>query len=162
VNNFDQQKFATHVSRLFIKPHDSIGRMVHASMGVSGEAGELLDAIKKTWIYGKQLDRENILEECGDALFYIQALLTENGFTMGDAAEHNYAKLAKRYPAGYTDQAAQVRADKLEQRQADGSWLCDGCQTRIDSSQEKIETATHFRPTTLCRTCYNKAGNSVR
>lgn len=106
------KEFQTHVTRLFVKPTDSIGRMVHASMGIAGEAGEVVDAVKKTWIYGKPLDTENILEECGDLLFYIQALLTENGFTMDDAIAHNIAKLARRYPQGYTDQAAITRADK--------------------------------------------------
>lgn len=106
------KEFQTHVTRLFVKPSDSIGRMVHASMGIAGEAGEVVDAVKKTWIYGNPLDTENILEECGDLLFYIQALLTENGFTMDEAIAHNIAKLAKRYPQGYTDQAAIARADK--------------------------------------------------
>jgi NTP pyrophosphatase (non-canonical NTP hydrolase) len=106
--------FQTHVSRLFIKPTDSIGRMVHASMGIAGEAGEVVDAVKKTWIYGKPLDTENVLEECGDLLFYIQALLTENGFTLDNAMAHNVAKLARRYPEGYTDKCAIDRADKVE------------------------------------------------
>lgn len=104
--------FEQHVARLFIKPGDSMGRMVHASMGVSGEAGELIDAIKKAWIYGKPLDRENVLEEAGDLMFYLQALLTECGFTLDQAMEYNVAKLAKRYPKGYTDAAAIERADK--------------------------------------------------
>lgn len=72
----------------------------------------MVDAIKKTWIYGKPLDRENVLEESGDLLFYLQALLTECGFTLDDAMTANVAKLRKRYPAGYTDAAAIARADK--------------------------------------------------
>ncbi len=67
---FDEQKFHAHVRRLFIKPSDTLGRALHAAVGVSGEAGELLDAIKKTWIYEEPLDLENIIEECGDSLFY--------------------------------------------------------------------------------------------
>lgn len=110
-------QFRDHVLRLFIKPEDIQGRMVHASMGIAGEAGEVVDAVKKTWIYGKQLDRENILEECGDLLFYIQALLTENGFTLDNAMAHNVAKLSIRYPEGYTDQAAIDRADKTGEAQ---------------------------------------------
>lgn len=34
--------------------------------GVSGEAGELLDAVKKSVVYKKPLDRENVVEELGD------------------------------------------------------------------------------------------------
>lgn len=89
-----------------------MGLMVHASMGIAGEAGEVIDAVKKTWIYGKPLDRENILEECGDLLFYISALLTQTGYTLDDAMNANMDKLKKRYPDGYTDNAALARADK--------------------------------------------------
>ena len=112
MTKFTTEQFADHVARLFIKPTDVTGRMVHAAMGVSGEGGELIDAIKKTWIYGKELDRENVLEESGDLLFYLQALLTEIGCTLDDAMLHNFAKLMRRYPDGYTDAAAIARADK--------------------------------------------------
>lgn len=110
---FATNEFAEHVARLFVKPSDETGRMVHAAMGISGEAGELIDAIKKTWIYGKPLDRENVLEESGDLLFYLQALLTECGFTIDEAMTANVGKLRKRYPQGYTDAAAIARADKI-------------------------------------------------
>lgn len=106
-NEFDE-----HVARLFIKPDDSVGRMCHAAMGAASEAGELITPVKAHWIYGKPLDTENILEESGDAIFYISALLQECGFTMEDAMRHNVAKLAKRYPTGYSDQAAIQRKDK--------------------------------------------------
>ena len=106
--------FESHVARLFVKPEGSIERMVHAALGIAGEAGEVVDAVKKHWIYGKPLDVENILEESGDILFYVAALLIENGYTINDAMAHNIEKLAKRYPTGYTDQAAIARADKAE------------------------------------------------
>ena len=97
-----------------MKPDDSIGRVVHAAVGVAGEGGELLDAAKKAWIYGAELDTDNILEECGDCLFYLVALLHECGFDLEDAMKYNLLKLAKRYPEGYTDEAAITRADKAE------------------------------------------------
>lgn len=112
--NFDEVQFHAHVRRLFVKPETVQGRALHAAVGVAGEAGELLDAIKKNWIYGKPLDLENVIEECGDLMFYVAALLDQYGFTFADAANANYAKLAKRYPEGYTDAAAQARADKAE------------------------------------------------
>lgn len=108
---FDEQQFHEHVRRLFIKPDDVQGRALHAAVGIAGESGEILDAMKKTWIYEKPLDLVNIIEECGDCLFYIAALLDQYGFTLGYAAA-NYEKLARRYPYGYTDQAAIARADK--------------------------------------------------
>ncbi len=106
------QRFHTHVKKLFVKPADPVGRAVHAAVGISGEAGEILDAIKKHWVYGAPLDLENIVEECGDCLFYIVALLDLYGVTVEDAMTANELKLEKRYPAGYTDAAAIERADK--------------------------------------------------
>jgi NTP pyrophosphatase (non-canonical NTP hydrolase) len=107
-------EFGEHVGKLFIKPSDHAGRCVHAAMCVAGEGGELIDAVKKHWIYGAELDTANILEECGDVLFYVAALLGEVGYNLNDAMVHNVAKLKKRYPQGFTEQAARDRADKAE------------------------------------------------
>lgn len=104
--------FEDNVERLFVKPEDKTLRLVHAAMGIAGEAGEVVDAVKKHWVYGKPLDVENILEECGDILFFVSACLNLCGHSLNDAMEHNVAKLAKRYPEGYTDAAAIARADK--------------------------------------------------
>jgi len=105
--------FEDHVNKLFVKPADQLGKQLHAAVGLAGEGGELLDAVKKTWIYGKEMDMENVLEECGDALFYVTAMLINSGFTMRQAMDHNYHKLKSRYPDGYTDAAAIARADKV-------------------------------------------------
>ncbi len=101
------------VSRL-VKPMGSETLdALHAVVGISGEAGELLDAIKKVWVYGKKVDRENIIEELGDINFYMTALQNLYSIADWEIIDHNAAKLEKRYPKGYTDQAAQERADKL-------------------------------------------------
>ena len=108
----DFNEFREHTRRLFVKPDSTVEKMVHAVMGVSGEAGELVDAIKKHWIYGKELDSENVLEECGDLLFYMDRILDLCGYTIEDAMQANFEKLRIRYPQGYTDYAARDRADK--------------------------------------------------
>ncbi len=85
----------------------------HAAMGVAGEAGELIDAVKKHTVYSKPLDRENIIEELGDLRFYIQAMQNVLGITESEVLQANANKLAKRYRGlKYTDQAAINRADK--------------------------------------------------
>jgi len=85
------------------------------AMGVSGEAGELLDAIKKATIYRKTLDKENVIEECGDILFFVQGILNYYCLTLDDAVEQNREKLSKRYSAGkYSNEQAQQRADKKD------------------------------------------------
>lgn len=85
----------------------------HMGTGVSGEAGELLDAIKKHVIYNKPIDRENVIEEVGDLLFYIEGICQLLDFTMEYAKEKNIEKLSIRYSKlEYSDTAAQDRADK--------------------------------------------------
>jgi NTP pyrophosphatase (non-canonical NTP hydrolase) len=87
---------------------------MHMAIGISGEAGELLDAIKKQVIYRKPLDRENVLEELGDLEFYMEGIRQGLGITREQCLEANIAKLGKRYEGmKYTDGAAQERADKI-------------------------------------------------
>jgi NTP pyrophosphatase (non-canonical NTP hydrolase) len=82
-------------------------------MGVSGESGELLDAIKKAVIYNKPLDIENVIEELGDIEFYLEGLRQGLGIDRGETLDANVKKLSVRYEAGsYSDTAAQTRADK--------------------------------------------------
>lgn len=86
---------------------------LHMAVGVSGEAGELLDAVKKWVIYDKPVDRANVVEELGDLEFYMEGLRSELGITREETIEANIAKLSKRYhTGGYTDRQAQDRADK--------------------------------------------------
>jgi len=85
----------------------------HMATGVSGEAGELLDAVKKMVVYNKPEDRENIIEELGDIEFYLAGLRVGFGITREQTLEANKKKLLIRYPDyQYTDKSAQVRADK--------------------------------------------------
>lgn len=85
---------------------------MHMAIGIAGEAGELLDAIKKQVIYNKPLDRENVVEELGDLEFYMEGLRQALDITRDETIAHNIAKLGVRYAKGYTDAAAAARADK--------------------------------------------------
>jgi NTP pyrophosphatase (non-canonical NTP hydrolase) len=85
----------------------------HMATGISGEAGELLDAIKKYAIYQKKIDIENVIEELGDLEFYMEGLRQVFDIKREDVLVHNFNKLNKRYHQGkYSDQQAQERKDK--------------------------------------------------
>ena len=79
---------------------DILGHMV---IGLSTEAGELLDAYKKYKFYGRDLDEQNIHEEIGDCLWYIYQLADEVGYTIDKAKVDNIQKLKKRYPDSFKD-----------------------------------------------------------
>jgi NTP pyrophosphatase (non-canonical NTP hydrolase) len=107
-------RYDLFVEKLF--KEDTYEMMVnHAALGVCGEAGELVDALKKHIHYKKPLDLENVIEELGDLRFYIQAAMNLFGITEQELLQHNAMKLAKRYKdLTYSDKAAQDRADKVQ------------------------------------------------
>lgn len=48
--------------------HDAL---VHGALGMVGEVGEVVDIIKKTFAYGKELNKGKLLEELYDGAWYI-------------------------------------------------------------------------------------------
>ncbi len=88
--------------------------LLHMAIGVSGEGGELLDAVKKHAIYAKVIDLENVIEELGDLEFYMEGVRQILGITRDETLRHNIAKLSVRYSKlQYSNQAARERADKV-------------------------------------------------
>lgn len=106
-------RYDAFVACLFKQFGNLTNDILHAAVGISGESGELLDAVKKTWIYNKPLDRANVIEELGDLRFYIQAMMNVLNISEQEVVQGNANKLAIRYKGLiYSDEAAQNRADK--------------------------------------------------
>lgn len=100
-----------------LQPNEA--HLLHMTVGVSGEAGELLDAIKKHVIYRKPLNLRGehgdgcLIEELGDLEFYMEGIRQATGITREETLTANIAKLQKRYDKlKYSDQSAQERKDK--------------------------------------------------
>lgn len=100
------------VTNLVKERGDRSMNLEHMVIGVCGEAGELADGIKKNSIYGKPLDRANIVEELGDLEFYMAGLRQMLGISRYETIAGNVNKLQARYKGGYSDAAAIERADK--------------------------------------------------
>lgn len=87
--------------------------LLHMAVGVAGESGELLDAIKKAVIYQRPLDIRNVIEELGDIEFFLQGLRMALAIDRADVLAANIEKLQKRYATGgYSNAQAIARADK--------------------------------------------------
>ena len=83
--------------------------LLHAAIGISTEAGEILDAFKKHLIYGQPLDRVNISEEIGDVMWYIAIMtryLRNDGISLQDILNSNINKLKVRFPDKFTSEDA--------------------------------------------------------
>ncbi len=116
------EKFETMVDALCKSGVEIVSKMsgheahlLHMSVGISGESGELLDAIKKHVIYRKKIDIENVIEELGDIEFYLEGLRQGLGIKREYIIEENIKKLSARYKSGkYSDEQAKSREDKCE------------------------------------------------
>lgn len=77
---------------------------VYPTLGLSGEAGEVAEKIKKVIRDddGSVSDekRQEIKKELGDVLWYLAQLATELGLDLDDVARSNIEKLASRLDRG--------------------------------------------------------------
>ena len=87
----------------------SLGLAV-AALGLSGEAGETADYIKKVVGHAHELDRDHVAKEIGDVLWYCASLCDELNLSLEEVAAMNIAKLKSRYPEGFTS------SDSIERR----------------------------------------------
>lgn len=77
--------------------------LVHASLGLTTEASEFADVIKKTLYYGKELDKVNLAEELSDMFWYCALACKVLEVDFEKVMLMNIKKLQKRYPEGFTE-----------------------------------------------------------
>lgn len=82
------------------------------ALGITGEAGEVADIIKKHFYHGWAMDREKMKKELGDVLWYLSMAARDSGFTLEEIATANIDKLRKRYPDGFSHEASHNRTDQ--------------------------------------------------
>ena len=75
--------------------------VLNGVMGLAGESGECVDIMKKHLFQGHALDREKLMDELGDVLWYLAITTDGLGYQLEDIANHNIIKLVKRYPEGF-------------------------------------------------------------
>lgn len=92
---------------------DNLGTMLSwDALGLTGEAGEVADLIKKGVYHQRGIDAERIKDELGDVLWYVAALASHLGLSLSEVMQGNVDKLAARFPEGYSAEAANAKADK--------------------------------------------------
>jgi len=76
-----------------------LGGLLYNAVGLSGEAGEFLEKVKKLWrdqSGPSDWEKELLAKELGDALWYIANAADVLGFKLNDIAEMNLQKLRVR------------------------------------------------------------------
>lgn len=84
------------------------GDILHSAVGISGEAGELLDHTKKVIWQGHCLNPNYVIKELGDILFYFQSMCNCVGTDIDEVRKLNIEKLTKRYPDGVFDKERSI------------------------------------------------------
>ena len=84
----------------------NIERLLTGAVGLSAEAGELMEIVKKLIFQGKPVNDETIFHmkrELGDVMWYVMQACMALNITLDDVIAGNVEKLKKRYPGGEFD-----------------------------------------------------------
>ena len=83
-----------------------VSRLMTAAFGMSAEAGEFTEVVKKIFLQGKPYTEENIFHmkrELGDLCWYLAQACMALNISFEEVLEMNYEKLSARYPEGAFD-----------------------------------------------------------
>jgi NTP pyrophosphatase (non-canonical NTP hydrolase) len=85
--------------------------LLNGVMGLCGEAGEVIDIVKKWHAQGHELDRDKLIKELGDVAWYLAEIAHVLGVPLEEALQKNIDKLKARYPEGFSVADSIKRAD---------------------------------------------------
>lgn len=83
---------------------DGERRLIIAALGLTGEAGEFANMVKKLTAHGHEIPLETLADELGDVLWYVAEAASTCGLQLGDIAQQNVDKLRARYPEGFSEE----------------------------------------------------------
>lgn len=86
-------------------------QLTYCGLGIAGEAGEVADLIKKWYAHGHTLDKDKLVKELGDVLWYVAACAACIDVSLDYVAQTNVDKLRKRYPDGFSVEASINRSE---------------------------------------------------
>ena len=100
--------FAALLARLTeLETQDAdVSRLMTAAFGMSAEAGEFTEIVKKVFLQGKPYNADNVEHlkiELGDILWYAAQACMALDVSFEEVMERNYLKLSARYPEGAFD-----------------------------------------------------------
>lgn len=82
---------------------NNVSRLLTAAVGMSAEAGEFTEIVKKSLFQGKPLNTDttdHMMRELGDIMWYVAQACMALGISLEEVLVVNMLKLADRYPEG--------------------------------------------------------------
>jgi NTP pyrophosphatase (non-canonical NTP hydrolase) len=80
---------------------DERDRLLDAAAGFAEEAGEVLGLIRKKAFQDRDITREKLVEELGDALWCLALTADSLDISLNEVASANIEKLQERHPEGF-------------------------------------------------------------
>jgi len=96
----------SRLSQLEVEFDVDVPRLMTAAFGISAEAGEFTEVVKKIFLQGKPYSEESVFHmkrELGDIMWYIAQACMALDTNFREIMEMNYEKLSARYPEGAFD-----------------------------------------------------------
>jgi NTP pyrophosphatase (non-canonical NTP hydrolase) len=84
----------------------NITQLLTAALGLTAEAGEFTEVVKKIFLQGKTYNEENVFHmkrELGDICWYLAQACMALDTSFNEIMQMNYEKLSARYPEGAFD-----------------------------------------------------------
>ncbi len=94
------------ISELEVEQDCDVPHLLTAALGLTAEAGEFTEVVKKIILQGKPYTEENVFHmkrELGDICWYIAQACMALNTTFDEIIEMNVDKLKARYPGGEFD-----------------------------------------------------------
>ena len=102
----DVAALIARITSLDVEHGADIPRLLTAALGLTAEAGEFTEIVKKIILQGKPYNNENVYHmkrELGDICWYIAQACMALDTTFDEIIEMNVRKLEARYPGGEFD-----------------------------------------------------------
>lgn len=105
----DNLRYRNAIDRTMNKDLTEKEKLSMLAMGIAGEAGEIVDSLKKVLYHGHELDLDEFILELGDLEYYLQHLKKHYKISDERVYIDNIMKLQRRYPQGFSEEASRNR-----------------------------------------------------
>ena len=102
----DLAQLLSRLTELDVEADADVPRLMTAAFGISAEAGEFTEIVKKMFLQGKPYNEENafhLKRELGDIMWYVAQACMALDTNIEEILQMNYEKLSARYPDGTFD-----------------------------------------------------------
>ncbi len=78
--------------------------LTNCALGLTGEAGEVANLVRRYAFQSNQLDRKQLIKEMGDVLWYLSQIAEWADIPFDEVADDNIKRLEARYPSNVNEQ----------------------------------------------------------